>query len=222
MSNPLLSILIPSTPDRSEECNSLLKELERQCNNIADIGVYDGKVTENIFTHYFHNGVDATVYIDEKVLTIGEKRGILYGMANGAYSWQIDSDDSIAPNAIELILQAIKENPDVDCITFEENCQMNGKCYKSNHSLEYPDWYGDGSHLLHDGFHFHRTPFYKDVIKTEIAKSVPFRHIRYGEDHLWSIDLKPHLKTEVHIPKELYYYIHEPKDTFEERYGINK
>lgn len=76
---------------------------------------------------------------------------------------------------------------------------MNGTTYKSNHSLQYNDWEGDGSKELKDGFHFHRTPFYKDVIKTEIAASVPFEKISFGEDHAWAKAIKSKLKTEIHI-----------------------
>lgn len=203
MSELLLSVQIPYTSEREEQFIKLRDEIIRQ---------------------FRECGENWSVYWDStgKEMTIGEKREKLYKRAEGLFVWQIDSDDWIAPNAIRLILEAIKSNPDVDCITFEENCMMNGKYYKSNHSLEYPDWYGDGSHLLADGFHFHRTPFYKSVIKTEIAKSVPFQYIRFGEDHLWSIDLKPKLTSEIHINEELYYYIYEPKDTHEERYGFNK
>jgi len=202
MTQPLLSILIPTVVGRERELYNLIQVLNKQ--------------------DAYENGVQILVETDNKEISIGEKREILYQKSGGLFSWQIDDDDSISPNAIQLILEAIKSNPDVDCITFEENCQMNGKYYKSNHSLKYPNWYGDGSHPLEDGFHFHRTPFYKDVIKTEIAKSVPFHRVRYGEDHLQAIDLYPHLKSEIHIDEELYYYIYEPKDTHDERYGFNK
>jgi hypothetical protein len=93
---------------------------------------------------------------------------------------------------------------------------MNGNRYTCNHSLIYDDWRDN-----FDGYDFVRTPFYKDVIKTEIARSVPFEHIRYGEDHAWSRALKPHLKSEIHIPEELYIYQHTSKpEEFNERYGI--
>lgn len=207
MSKPLLSILIPTVFEREYLCNLLLQKLGSKIINLSGVDKF---------------AVNVIREVDNKEMTIGEKREGLYQKSTGLFSWQIDDDDDIADNAIQLILEAIKSNPDVDCITFEENCMMNGKYYKSNHSLEYPDWYGDGSHLLADGFHYHRTPFYKDVIKTEIAKSVPFQHIRYGEDHLWSIDLKPKLTSEIHLDTEVYYYIYEPKEDFNTRYGLNK
>jgi len=152
MTQPLLTILIPTTVGREKQYKHLLNRIMKAENGFA---VLSGRVED-------------ISLCDNKEMTIGEKREKLYQTANGIYSWQIDDDDDIAPNAIQLILEAIKSNPEVDCITFEENCMMYGKYYKSNHSLQYSGWYGDGSHPLHDGFHYHRTPFYKDVIKTEI------------------------------------------------------
>jgi hypothetical protein len=59
------------------------------------------------------------------------------------------------------------------------------------------------------------------VIKTEIARSVPFPPIRWNEDEQWAAALKPHLKTEIHIDEELYYYIHNSQpEEFNSRYGI--
>lgn len=202
MSKPILSVLIPTVFDREEQYKSLKRIIHEQ-------------------TYANHDWLSEIVEVlslsDNKEMTIGEKRELLYKKASGLYSWQIDDDDSIADDAISLILQAIKENPGVDCVTFRENCIMNGEYKSSNHSLKYDDWADNV-----DGYDFVRTPFYKDVIKTEIAKSVTFEKIRYGEDHAWARALKPHLKTEYHIDKELYYYIYAPKDTHEERYGFNR
>lgn len=194
MSKPILSILIPTIIGREEECARLIE-----------------KIMVNT-----HSSVEVTIEKDNKEITIGEKREKLYKQSNGLFSWQLDDDDDISDDAIELILKAIKENPDVDCVTFEERCQMNGAYKSSNHSLKYEKWQDN-----FDGFDYVRCPFYKDVIRTDIAKSVPFPFIRYNEDEQWSMALRPHLKTEYHIDKELYYYIYEPKETHEERYGLN-
>lgn len=199
MKNPLLSILIPTVVGREKEIRKLISVLNKQ--------------------DAYENGVQILVKQDDKEMTIGEKRELLYNMSSGLYSWQIDDDDLISDNAIELILEAIKSNPDVDCITFEEHINIDGKIEKSNHSLQYGDWEGEGGKELWDGFHYHRTPFMKSVIKTEIARSVPIPHTRFGEDHQWAQALKLHLKTEFHINQELYKYIHVSSD-FNSRYGI--
>lgn len=200
MTNPLLSILIPTVVGREKEFDLLVSCLGKQ---------------------YSGGDVEISYIKDNKEITIGEKREGLYRYAEGLFSWQIDDDDDIAPNSIQLILEAIKSNPEVDCITFQEYVNIDGKEYKSNHSNEYADWEGDGNSLFTDGFHFHRTPFFKSVIKTEIAKSVPIPHIRFGEDHQWAQALKPHLKTEIHISEPLYRYIHISSNPTE-RYGLDR
>lgn len=218
--NIILSILIPTVEGRYDQWHSLITKifslsgLDRGCGQVVK--------TKDYCMNYWQSNCEVELIscYDNKVISIGEKRELLYKEATGKYSFMIDDDDDISEDAIDLILEAIKNNPDVDCVTFQEHCLLYGKYFKSNHSLSYPGWYGDGSHLLHDGFHYHRSPFYKDVIKTSIAQSVPFHHIRYGEDVLFSKDLYKHLKKEVHIDKEIYFYIYEPKDSHEDRYGI--
>src|SRR3954463_7941555 len=220
MTQPLLSILIPTVVGREDELNGLIKKI---CGSTVYYNTIEDFKGMRFIYYYVPGGGDIEIVIgkDTKEITIGEKRELLYKRAKGLFSWQIDDDDSIAPNAIELILQAIKDNPTVDVISFEEYCNMDGKEYKSNHSATYSGWYGDGSHLLHDGFHFHRTPFFKDVIRTELAKSVPIPHIRFGEDNEFADSLLPLIKSEHHISEPLYRYIHISSD-HETRYGFDK
>lgn len=221
MTQPLLSILIPTIIGREDIFNKLILRLSDK------LGLYHHPMfLENDFPYglwgRYHGEFCELFYIrDNKEITIGEKREKLYQMANGLYSWQIDDDDDIAENAIELIIQSIKNNPEIPCITFEENCMMDGRYYKSNHSIKYPKWEGDGSIYLSDGFHFHRSPFYKDVIRTDIAKLVPFEHIRWNEDERWSHVIQPYLKDEIHIDKEIYFYQHQSSNP-QERYGFDR
>lgn len=209
----LLSILIPSTPDRRKDLSKLLNCISEQAYT-TKVDTFDiGEITASRYWDLLSE-IEIIVFEDAKIITIGEKRELLYKYAKGLYSIQVDSDDLLSPNAIELILEAIKSNPEIDCITFEEYCNMDGKEYRSNHSLKYDDW-----HDNFDGYDFVRTPFLKDVIKTSIAQSVPLEKIRWGEDHIWAKALKPYLKTEIHIPQQLYRYIHQSSDP-KERYGI--
>lgn len=195
MNNMVLSILIPTIDGRESQLERLMSRIDSQTKTLDCC-------------------IQIIKWCDNKELTIGEKRELLYQNATGKYSWQIDDDDDISDNAISLILKAIEQEP--DCITFEEHCNINGVYYTSNHALKYEKWQDN-----FDGYDFVRSPFYKDVIKTEIARSVPFPHIRYNEDEQWSMALRPHLKTEVHINEELYWYIHNSKpENHNERYGI--
>ena len=221
MTQPILSILIPSVVGRLAEWNNLLEKIFQQSGVKREIGYYEGYGNGWMNIWRSNNEVEILSLFDKKQLSIGGKREIMYNEAKGLYSWQIDDDDDISPTAIKLILEAIRSNPEVDVITFEEYVNIDGKEYKSNHSNEYADWEGDGNSLFADGFHFHRTPFFKSVIKTEIAKSVPIPHIRFGEDHQWAQALKPHIKSEIHIPEPLYRYIHISSNPTE-RYGLDK
>lgn len=225
MTQPLLSILIPTVVGREDLYRRLFDLIYTQCRELTyydeskSYGFLPNTPVDVIVSHCWGGVVEVITEKDNKEVTIGEKREKLYQLAHGIFSIQIDDDDELAPNAIQLILEAIKSNPDVDCITFEEHININGEVEKSNHSLSYGDWEGEGGKELWDGFHYHRTPFFKSVIKTEIAKSVPIPHIRFGEDHQWAQALKSHLKTEVHISQELYRYIH-ISSPHNERYGI--
>lgn len=214
MTQPLLSILIPTVVGREESFNILISKLIKgreweETNTISDnfkCGMKFSKDGE-LFIRY---------HCDNKKQNIGEKREQLYIGSLGKFSWQIDDDDDIADNAIELILQAIKDNPDVDCITFEEHIDIDGRIQRSNHSLKYDDWANDT-----DGYDYVRTPFMKSVIRTDIVRSVPIPHIRFGEDHQWAQRLKLVLKTEYHINQQLYKYIH-ISSPHNERYGFDK
>lgn len=199
---PLLTIQIPYTEERKGDCERLLFEFEKQ-------------IMDNNLKGVVELQSDGT----GKEMSIGEKRGLLYQKSNGIYTTQWDSDDWIMPNGIALIVEAAKMGS--CCVTYEESINMDGRYYRGNHSLQYSGWYGDGSHLLFDGFHYHRSPYMKSVIKTEIAKSIPVPHIRFGEDCAWSEALLPHLKTESHIPKEIYLYIKISTD-HTTRYGFDK
>lgn len=216
----LLSILIPTVTDRKEILKSLLKNIGGKVSRIdgplvvPDVGAMsiDGFIYHEMRLTF--GKIEIVRLEDNKEAEIGRKRELLYKIAKGKYSFQLDDDDDISDEFLPLVMEAIEF--DKDCITFQEKCNINGQRYSSNHSLLYDDW---GEKI--DGFDYVRTPFMKSVIKTEIALSVPIPYIRYGEDHEWSKALKPHLKSEIHIDKELYFYQHlsKPED-HNTRYGI--
>lgn len=198
----LLSILIPTTIDRREQFAKLKEEFKRQ---ISEGGYSDS--------------VEIKSLEDNKEMSVGKKRDILYKAAVGKYSLQWDSDDWVAPDAISRILFALEENP--DCVTYKEHCQMDGEIKFSNFSLGYPDWLGGGNIVLSDGFHFQRTPFFKTPILTSLCKQVGVEDMRFGEDHDFARRIKPLLKTEIHIDQFIYYYEHTSSD-HNTRYGITE
>jgi hypothetical protein len=200
MKTPLLSILIPTVVGREDDYERL-------------VSVFNSQIKDH--------PIEMLTLKDDKQMTIGEKRERLYNMANGFYSVQWDDDDSISDTGIADIIQAINSIKGVDCVVYPERCLINGVEFKSNHSILYDDWEGDGSKLFQDGYHFHRTPFFKSLIRTDIAKSVSVPKIRWGEDHEWSKLIKPLLHTQSGVLRPVYHYIHNSTNPTE-RYGLDR
>lgn len=217
MNKPLLSILIPTVVGREYDLDNLLSSIKKYC--VLDV---KSELKEN---HWGYTGVkydceevEVIIAKDDKKNPIGAKREYLYQICSGEYAVQWDDDDDIADGGVAEILSAAKNKP--DCITYQERVIMDGVEYKSNHSLCYSGWVGDGSVELSDGFHFWRTPFFKSVIKSAIAKEVPIPHERFGEDNMWADALRPMLATEIHIDKQIYLYNH-VSTPFDKRYGFS-
>jgi hypothetical protein len=216
MSSIQLSILIPTVNERRADLERLLSRLISMA-QLSYPDQYMGFVSgdRSPSFHGIKGRFLEIIYCpDDKEMTIGEKRELLYKHASGKYALQVDDDDDLSDEAIPLIEKAMTTDP--DCITYKEYCRINGDLFLSNHSLKYEDW---ADHF--DGYDYVRTPYMKDVIRTEIARSVPIPHIRFGEDHQWSRALKPFLKTEVHIDEIVYIYQHNSKpENHAKRYGI--
>lgn len=200
MTPPILSILIPTVVGREQQVEVLLQELYRQRLLLP-----------------FPNVVQFQIKKDDKEMTIGEKRNILYQESTGLYSFMPDDDDGVATDFLQRTLKAIESNP--DCITYYEHVDIDGDISKSNHSILYSGWHDNPA--WPEGFKYARTPYFKDVIKTEIARSIEVPAIRWNEDEQWASALHSCLKTEIHIDDFMYFYKHVSSDPAE-RYGLNK
>lgn len=192
----ILSILVPTIAGREHEFEKLIALLEPQVQD-----------------------VDANVlYLkDNKELSIGAKRQLLLDACEAEYMLMIDDDDQVPGDYVAKVLQALGSAP--DCIGYLEQCDIGGRKSIACHSNRYDCWMDN-----RDGYDYVRTIFYKDVIRTSIAKQIGFRDLRYGEDHDFSIRLKQSglLTTEVFINEVMYYYsaplLTEPE--YKLRYGI--
>jgi glycosyltransferase involved in cell wall biosynthesis len=174
----ILSILIPTTPDRRPMFNRLLDKLSLQA---ADI-----------------EGVEILHCEDDYKMTIGAKRNHLISEAGGEYVVFIDSDDDVADTYIVDIMAALESRP--DCVGFRGYMTTNGKDRKNFAiSRAYKTWHiENGIYCRHIN---HLCP-----VRRSIALKCPFPNLRHGEDYKYSMDLIPHLKTEVYIDKYLYIY----------------
>jgi hypothetical protein len=198
----LLSILIPTIYERAAQFDALKQFLQNQ-----------------IDLHALNEQVEILWAVDAKEMSIGEKRDWLYTAARGEYSWMLDDDDGAHPQAIPMVVAALHSHP--DCIGFRELCTINGTEYRSNISRVYSGWEGDGTKILEDGFHYHRTNFFKTPIRTNLCRQVGVKPLRWGEDVDFADRIAPLLQTEVYIDQWIYHYNH-VSTNHNERYGITE
>lgn len=179
----ILSILIPTLPERKHLLEPLLVNLFNQAHG------YRGLIE---------------IIKDPRPLptTIGEKRNDLLIKANGKYVCFIDDDDDVFENYLELILEGIEK--DVDCVSLRGQMTTNGKNPELfEHSLRYCLWRTTGREIKYE-----RYPNHLNVIRASIAKQFKFPEISFGEDHKWSkaIHESAMLQTEHYVDEVTYHY----------------
>jgi glycosyltransferase involved in cell wall biosynthesis len=199
MARPILSICIPTVNGREKSFDLLMTEINRQ------ISVCKAE-----------KKVEVIVKKDNKEISIGEKRDLMYKQCKGKYAVHIDDDDMIHPNYIESVLKAA--TLDTDCITYMEDCTIDGVKSKSLFTLKSPIWIEKLKEPV-NGCVRVRTPFFKTPIKTKICKKIGVRSMRFGEDLDFANRVFPHLMTEMFInePMYIYQYVKTPHN---QRYGI--
>ena len=178
-----LSILICSIVERAKLLHRLLVHLKVQMSDEVEV------ITE----------------IDNREMTIGEKRNKLLLRATGDYVAFIDDDDLVSDDYISKILAAIKTSPDCCSLQGEITHLMGPKRAKKmqtdifKHSIEYDHWFSS------DGIYY-RCPNHLNAIKRNLTLQVGFPHKNDEEDRDFSTQVYPLLKTEEKIAGTIYYY----------------
>ena len=149
-----------------------------------------------------HPEVEILCLIDNKSMTIGEKRQALLNSARGKWIGFMDDDDGISDDYIKSLSYAMKSNP-ADVITFDQHCSVNGEEFMVNFSINNPHqpWIpGSGTKKIL------RPPYHMCFWRSEIAKSSAFKPSSYGEDLAWCMGMYPKVQSETHLDKVLHYY----------------
>lgn len=193
-----LTVMILSIPSRVDNAVSLMKKLEGQLGN--------------------RRSVEILILTDNRSQSISEKRNVLLKAARGQFVCFLDDDDGVANNYIDLLLKAVKENPNVDCISFDQFCSLDGEPMNVSFGIGNPHgqlWRNEDG-LLGD---IKRPPYHMCLFRREIAQSEEFRPMfaangqSYGEDFDWLIRLYPKIQTEHHISEPLHMYVYNSKTT---------
>lgn len=189
----ILSILIPTVPQRT----ALFLELHKEINNQIDMCNAYGLVEL----------ISDIAPVGSK--TTGQKRNDLLNAAQGEYIWFIDDDDMIMPNAIHNVLTALEQKPDAlaICGIMTTNGRDKKEWYISK-DLEYTADYSKGYEVYLRPTN-HITP-----TKKEIAKLIKFEDKSNFEDYTYCMELKKLglIKTEVKINEPVYHYRYQNYD----------
>lgn len=185
MRKPLLSILIPTVPNRAP--HFLPKILEQLAPQIEALTI-----------------VELLYLGDNKLMSVGEKRNTLVNIAKGEYVVFIDDDDRIAPNYVQRLIDGITyrdiDNVPPDVVCFDAEITING-------GAPAPVYYSKNN--MRDTNHancYLRIPNHLMCVKRSLALDTPYPEINRGEDSEYAKRLLPKLKVEHKLNEVLYYY----------------
>jgi hypothetical protein len=184
---PYLSILTPSVPSRvSGSLSKLMSKIEDQ-----------------IKKNNLETKVEHLVLIDNKVRTVGRKRDNLVQSAVGQFVAFVDDDDDISDDYVLELTNAIKNNPDVDVITFKQNC------FIENNPKSVVVF---GLENENEGYVpntiFKRKPYHVCAWNRKIAQKYRVPSNNICEDVGWCSQMWKEAKTEFFIDKPLHAYVH--------------
>lgn len=179
MTEPLLSICIPTLPVRYGMLARLLREIHYQVNECGATELVEILTDDAVGTH------------------VGMKRRVLYMKAKGKYICCVDDDDTIYPYYIKEILAAIESDPDVvgtnGIMTWDGRREQ--KWFISIKNPYEAQTRFDGS-VVYARFPNHLSP-----VRAAIARQFPFIDVKIAEDYDYAKKLNDSglLKTEVCI-----------------------
>jgi len=184
---PILSILMLSVPNRIDSYLSpLYKKLMNQVGDRKDIEVL--------------------CLIDNKIMSIGEKRSKLLHCSSGTHLAFLDDDDDVSNDYIKELTMTLTIMPTADVVTFNQHCTVNGNEFLVNFDLNNPVNEPAGPDSSGKWRNIKRKPYHMCAWKSVIAKNTPFENISYGEDLIWVTKLAQRAKSQFKIEKVLHYY----------------
>ncbi len=188
MSQPLLSILIPTIPYRYRYMQRLFDELRKQSDNY--------KLPIEVLTMPgppFLNGG----------LSIGKKREALVKGATGKYLCFLDDDDTISPDYVETLLRLCNEGKHV--CSFRAIYKLQTYWGVVNMSLSNRENEQATPERI-----IQRPPWHMCPVWSEFAKLYEFKDINNAEDFDWMQRVLSHCQTEAHTDRILFQYNHGP------------
>lgn len=189
---PYLSILTPSIPSRVD--GSLKKLID--------------KIEKQIKENDLEKKIEHLILIDNKVRTVGRKRNNLVQSAVGKFVAFVDDDDDISNDYVKELVSAIQNNPDVDVITFKQNCFIEN----NPKSVVVFGLDNENEPYIPNAI-FRRKPYHVCAWNRKIAQKYKVPSNNICEDFGWVSQLWAEAKTEFFIDKALHAYIQSESTT---------
>ena len=185
--DPLWSVLIPTLASRHDQLLRLLGVLLPQAEA--------------------HGGVEVVALHNNGEWPLGEIRQALLTGARGKYVSFVDDDDLVEPDYVELVTGAMVGDPDF--VAFGVALYVDGTLhpYPTVTGLQYGGWYDSGAVMYRDITHV-------NPVRTSLAVQADFRKPHDGwEDrgYVWAV--RPLLRTQAEIPRQLYHYYSCPSNS---------
>lgn len=187
----MLSILIPSIPERKKLLNNLMNELKRQLSIIK----YHESLGE---IRILYN--DGKSFLDGG-LSIGKKREQLVMQSTGKYLCFLDDDETISPDYAETLLRLC--NQDQDVCTFKAFSKLESCWGIINMSLKYKV-----NDQFSPEYEIRRPPWHICPVRADFARLYKFKDKNNAEDFEWFEKVLTHCTTESHTDKIIFQYNH--------------
>lgn len=234
---PKLSILIPTLPSREQDLANLFKQIHPQIGPLENTNEIKGP--RYSIAYYDHGEVEIITCLDHRQMSVGKKRNMLKGCANGKYLTYIDDDDKISGDYFKEILPLC--DGDTHLITFYAQMYDGGRLAwnvvyhprytkdrnKGGRNLRIPDELFEA--LAPDLQNkitrrrpgvpgvAERIPNHLMVWRSDIAKTRDFPDINMGEDGQWALKMRSKVRKFKEVHKVLYFYMFDPQKTETQR-----
>jgi hypothetical protein len=163
----ILSILIPTIPERAEMFTRVYSELMKQVAFMQTVHPTLGEVEVL---------VDSSTKFINGGLSIGKKREAMVQRAEGKYLCFLDDDETIAPNYLEILVRMCNEDKDVCC--FRNISKLDNFWMVVDMNLFFDN------EAAMPGI-IQRRPWHICPVRSHLAQQHEFSDINYGEDWDW-------------------------------------
>lgn len=179
----MLSILIASIPQRIESLTVSIQRYE-------------------LWAYKYELDIHVISLLDNKIMSIGEKRNLLVEISKLDYWVMTDDDDQLQEKYFELIGSAMKQFPDV--ITYNQSARINEDKTIIEFGLK-----NENQGFVKNGI-TKRPAWYCCTWRKQAVKDARFdSSLNWGEDDLFSRTANHLAKTSIHIPEICHDYQHD-------------